>query len=270
MQKTIDNHSELGTNRHIGRIIFLLPCLDIDPKTKECTAVGGFKVVYEYANRFAADGFEVNLVYPHNSCRYKSVFHCIRSFVGFCFRRIFRQHRAGEWFKIDKNIKKQFVFNLSTPWLRLKADDCVFATALETAEKLDNIKNITLDNKYYLIQGYELWAGDKEKLHNSYRMGMHNIVIAPWLKEKVEKVGATATLITNGFNFKEFTLNNPIEKRNRYEIVMLNHELEHKRCVDAWAALDIVKQKHPQLHVTMFGVFNPPVNMQSWYTYHLH
>ena len=99
-------------------------------------------------------------------------------------------------------------------------------------------------------------------------MGMHNIVIAPWLKEKVEKVGATATLITNGFNFKEFTLNNPIEKRNRYEIVMLNHELEHKRCVDAWAALDIVKQKHPQLHVTMFGVFNPPVNMQSWYTYH--
>ena len=67
-------------------------------------------------------------------------------------------------------------------------------TALETAEKLDNIKNIPLDNKYYLIQDYELWAGDKEKLHNSYRMGMHNIVIAPWLKEKVEKVGATATL----------------------------------------------------------------------------
>lgn len=61
-------------------------------------------------------------------------------------------------------------------------------------------------------------------------------------QRKVEKVGATATLITNGFNFKEFTLNNPIEKRNRYEIVMLNHELEHKRCVDAWAALDIVKQ----------------------------
>ena len=55
MQKTIDKHSELGTNRYIGRIIFLLPCLDIDPKTKECTAVGGFKVVYEYANRFAAD-----------------------------------------------------------------------------------------------------------------------------------------------------------------------------------------------------------------------
>ena len=37
-------------------ITFLLPC-------RNPTPVGGFKIIYEYANRLANDGFNVNLVY---------------------------------------------------------------------------------------------------------------------------------------------------------------------------------------------------------------
>lgn len=37
-------------------VVFLLPCSASVP-------VGGFKVVYEYANRLAGDGFLVHLVY---------------------------------------------------------------------------------------------------------------------------------------------------------------------------------------------------------------
>ena len=252
----------------MSRIVFLLPCIDIDPMTKKCAPVGGFKVVYEYANRFAADGYEVTLVYPHNGCRYGSAGKRLYSLGGFLYRKLLRRHHAAEWFRLDGRIRKRFVFTHSFPWLRLGKDDIVFATALETAENLMRYHNVPLYNKFYFIQGYELWAGSEETLAKSYKVGMHNIVIAPWLKEKVRQAGADATLVTNGFDFDEFRLVKPVNERDRCVIVMLNHTLGHKRCVDARAALDIVKQSHPELHVSMFGVCDPPVDMPSWYTYY--
>ena len=252
----------------MSRIVFLLPCIDIDPATKKCAPVGGFKGVYEYANRFVADGYEVMLVFPHNGCRHGSVGKFLYSLVGFCYRKIMHGHHAAEWFKLDGNIKKKFVFTLSRPWLWLRKEDIVFATAFETAEDLMHHSNVPLANKFYFIQDYELWAGSKEVLSKSYNEGMHNIVIAPWLKEKVKEAGADATLVTNGFDFSEFRLTKPIDERGKFEVVMLNHALGHKRCVDAWAALDIVKRAHPELHVSMFGVYDPPADMPSWYTYY--
>lgn len=73
---------------------------------------------------------------------------------------------------------------------------------------------------------------------------MHNIVIAPWLLDKVKEAGAEAACIPDGFNFTEFSLKKAIETRDRYHIVMLYHELEHKRCNDSWAALEIVKKMY--------------------------
>ena len=39
------------------RILFLLPSIGVKP-------IGGFKVIYEYANRMVADGFDVGIGYP--------------------------------------------------------------------------------------------------------------------------------------------------------------------------------------------------------------
>ena len=46
------------------RIAFLLPRSGVTP-------IGGYKVVYEYANRLAADGYEVELVYPAYVARFQ-------------------------------------------------------------------------------------------------------------------------------------------------------------------------------------------------------
>ena len=102
----------------------------------------------------------------------------------------------------------------------------------------------------------------------SYRFGFHNIAIAPWLQDIVKESGAESTLITNGLDFQRFSLNKPIEERSPFEIVLLNHTLEHKRVQDSRAALDLVKKQIPELHVTMFGTCDAPKDMPSWYTYH--
>ena len=58
----------------------------------------------------------------------------------------------------------------------------------------------------------------------------------------------------------------PIESRSPYEVAMLYHVSEHKGTDDALAALEIVKEKIPALHVTVFGTFNPP-DLPPWFTY---
>lgn len=65
---TQDNEKDNKQNTKImkkKKIIILLPCLAWSP-------VGGFKVVYEYANRLVAVGHEVTIVYPL-ICHYTQV-----------------------------------------------------------------------------------------------------------------------------------------------------------------------------------------------------
>lgn len=262
---------EYSTNRNgmkkIDKIYFLLPGTEIN-ENRECVPVGGYKVIYEYANMFASDGYNVIIAYSHARCHYKNPLKYIYTFLGFYYRKFRGQLRAGTYFSFNKNVHKLFCYRFSFPWLTIEHNAIVFATAYETAKELNQIKSIPQSQKYYFIQGYELWAADEEQLKESYRFGMKNIVIAPWLKEKVQEAGAKAICLTNGFNFKEFQLTIPFNERDKYHVVMLNHILEHKRCIDAWNALKIVKEVVPQLHVTMFGVYPFPEDLPSWYSYH--
>lgn len=84
----------------------------------------------------------------------------------------------------------------------------------------------------------------------------------------VRSVGEDAKLIPNGFDFDYFKLTTPIEDRNPMEIAMLNHNSERKRCQDSIAALKIVKEKIPQLHVNMFGIPERPVDLPDWFDYY--
>ncbi len=253
--------------REIDKIYFLLPGREIN-ENGECVPVGGYKVIYEYANMFAAGGYDVVIAYSHARCHYSSLWKYVYTFIGFIYRKIRGQLKAGTYFPLNKKIKKMFCYRFASPWLKFNKNDIAFATAYETATELNKIKDIQQNRKYYFIQDYEIWAGTEKEVKNSYRLGMHNIVIAPWLKEKVQQAGAEAVCITNGFNFEEFKLTQPIENRDKYHIVMLNHILDHKRCADTWAALNIVKEAIPKLHVTMFGVYPCPNNLPSWYNYH--
>lgn len=253
--------------KKIDKIYFLLPGMDINEK-RECVPVGGYKVVYEYANLFAQAGYNVIIAYSHARCHYKTIKEYIRSFIGFYYRKMRGQLKGGTYFPLDKNICKKFYYRYSSPWFKLCNDDIAFATAFPTATELNAIKTLSTDRKYYFIQGFELWEATEEELRNSYRYGMHNIVIAPWLGEKVSEAGAQATCIMNGFNFKDFRITLAIENRDKYHVIMLNHTLVHKRCIDAWTALNLVKQEIPQLHVTMFGTYDFPQHLPSWYAYH--
>ena len=251
------------------RIIFLLPGCDIDAKTRKCVPVGGYKVVYEYADMLAKDGFDVVLAFSHARCKYTNPLRHIYSLAGYLYRKFTGQLHAGEWFDLNPSIRKWFPYCYHRPFFSPCTTDIVFATAYDTAVELNNLRQIPLNNKYYLIQGYEIWRDKPEAIRASYRFGFHNIAIAPWIEDIIRESGAEATLITNGLDFHRFSLDNPIEGRSPFEVVLMNHTLEHKRVQDSRTALDIVKKQIPELHVSMFGTCKAPKDMPSWYTYHL-
>lgn len=247
-------------------IVFILPVKDSVP-------CGGYKIIYEYANRFAADGYETYIIYPHVSAEYKqeypNPFFRLKMFIGFYYRKIRKQLKAAEWFSLDRQIKKIYIFKFTDPYIRKFKNYKMIATAIRTAYELNNACSIPQQNKYYFIQDFEAWGNFTDKMvYDSYRFPMQKITIAPWLVKRIESVEQTAVLIPNGFDFNYFQLKNPIESRSPAEIAMLYHLDDRKRCCDSMAALAIVKQQIPSLHVTMFGTPAQPENLPEWYTYY--
>jgi hypothetical protein len=110
-------------------ICFILPAYS-------CIPVGGYKVVYEYANRLAADGFSVSIVYPRAPVKIKYsrtyfIYFAMRYLFSRFVRKLFGYDVGDEWFRLDSRISIFHVWGISGD--RVPYADIYFATAVETA-----------------------------------------------------------------------------------------------------------------------------------------
>lgn len=230
---------------------------------------GGPKVVFEYANRLVKDGWKVYIVYNYlvKPSRFLSkIYHFFYDRIKFYInRRKGIYPSARNWFNLDARVNEVYVPKLS--YSLIPKTDLYVATALSTAKYVCEFP--VLDkNKFYIIQDYEKWAGRTDRdVRETYRYPMNKIVISKWLKDIVNEEGQECTLVPNGFDFTYFTLNNPVEYRNRYCISMMYHVSSRKGCSIAFKALDIVKERFPQLEVMLFGAYKKPKGLPEWYTY---
>lgn len=242
-------------------IVFLLPCSATVP-------VGGFKVVYEYANRLAEDGLLVYIVYAAQLFpkEFSFVYRCRRWHYYWHLKRT-KKYLPKEWFVLDERIQQKWVYSLEQK--NIPIVDYYIATSWETAEYLMNYQGIADDHRYYFIQHYEEWScRDERRLIATWKAPLHKIVIAPWLERIAHKMGAFADVVENGFDFESFQISKEIQNRQYDRIIMLYHELTWKGTQDAFKALDVVKQKYPCLTVNLFGVFPKPANLPTWYIYY--
>lgn len=234
---------------------------------------GGFKVIYEYANRLIADGYQVIIKYsfPARNQAKNCFYNILKKIMYFSKYIIFRDYKPSRWFELDVRIKQQLIRSCDKKASEKEFDDCdyVIATGVETSYYIATLQNIPNENKFYFIQSYETWIGvSDDYVKNSFKLPLNKIVIAPYLKQKVKEVGKDAALIPNGFDFEYFTLKKPIEQRKPCVICMLYHTSEVKRCEDSIRALKIVKEKHPELIVNMFGFPKKPADLPSWFHYY--
>lgn len=239
-------------------ITFLMPGNGHSP-------AGGYKIVYEYANRLAEDGYSVHIVYPV-SINFKKSFlkEKIKSILRFPYWGL-KGYSCKRWFHLNPGVKEHLTFSLN--YSHIPKTDVYVATAVQTSYYLASYP-IENSKKLYLIQGFETWSATEEYVYNSYKLGLKNIVISDWLAEKVKSVGADFTIIKNGFDFDYFQLSIPIEEKDKYSISMLYNKAKIKGCKYGLDALEIVRTKYPQLKANLFGVSKRPEGLPEWIMYY--
>lgn len=230
------------------KITFVLPGFSRFP-------VGGFQIVYQYANYLANQGHDVEIVHAmfvetQNQPKFlTNVKYQVK-------QTLLQLGLIKSWFKLDKRIKVVYKGITRTTDIRLA--DKVIATAWETAEFVNELPE-KCGEKYYFIQHYEIWGG-KERVDRTWKLPLKKIVIAIWLKNIAIQFNETAVLVPNFVEHENFYVTKKIESRAAV-IAMLYSEHAVKGSKDGFAALKIVKEKHPELQMKIFGVFDEPANL---------
>ena len=241
------------------RITFLMPGYVWGPS-------GGFRVVYEYANRLVSRGHEVTVIHPRRLLSWAP--------SALTLRQRFRKARLAltelvstpsiHWQPIDKRVRMRFV--ASSDQRHIPDGDILFATAWNTVRPVMECPP-TKGEKCYLIQAYETWMGPKDLVDETWRMPLRKIVISKWLLEIGRALGShPLTYIPNGIDHKQYRLTQPIEGRPR-QIVMMCSPVELKASRDGIAALQIVKKECPDLRVVLFGNSRRPSWIPQWMTF---
>ncbi|KGI02462.1 glycosyltransferase family 4 protein [Oenococcus oeni] len=232
--------------------------------------VGGYKVVFEYANMFANAGDDVTItfmIYDKTPLSYRGR---TKNFLSkskrkFFFKMgiIYTSKKTVSWFKLDKKIK----INFALPDNKYFPDaDVAVATAWQTAYTLNNLST-RKGKKFYLIQHDERIFAEDKMVRPTWSFQMQKIVVASWLKDLLkEEAGQKSFLVKNFVDTKSFYREKPISTRD-HTISMLNHKNIFKGTQDGIKALERVYQVVPDIHVKLFGTPPAPLNLPEYIEY---
>jgi glycosyltransferase involved in cell wall biosynthesis len=232
------------------RVHFILP-------TPGDVPVGGYKVVYEYANHLVKNSFSVVVSHLPRSSKASLARKALREIKD----RITGRWRPNHWFKIRPEVELRLLGS-ECELIGIDAD-AVFATAWQTAPMVAALPAHCGD-KYYLIQHFEEWSGDRERVLTTWRLPLTKIVIARWLGDIAASIGQRSHYVPNGLDFDAFGIDNPPTVRENASVIMLHHTYDWKGTTDGLAALRLAKQRVPNLRVQFFGVAPRPPDLEPW------
>lgn len=246
------------------KITFVLPRYDPKP-------VGGFKVIYEYANQLVARGHEVTVVHPRslpNASRYPQLLSEVRHLLSEKLSRTPRLIFIPQvpWHVMDHRVKLISVPDPSSS--NVPDADAVFASFYLNVEYLIHYPH-SKGKKFYLVQHHEGWAGSVAREQAALRAPVTKIVISRSLYEHAVGLGIPADqliYIPNGIDHVKYRVLCPIEER-KDQVAMLYHPLAIKGAKDGIYALQQVQHRFPNLHAVLFGVFPRPRELPSWIEY---
>lgn len=225
---------------------------------------GGMKIILEYANRLVQDGHNVNIVYPATlNWRSRNLKYKLKSIYHY-FRHEILGWKCSRWFNLDPRVRE--IHSISLNFGNVPKSDIYIATEVRTAPYVAKYP-VNKISKFYFIQDFESWFVSKEYVLDTYHLPLNKIVISSWLLRILHENCETAALVPNGFDFNYFRLTIPIEHRNKFIVSMLYHEASRKNCKMAFEALELVKDKYPELKVLIFGTPNRPDFLPDWYQY---
>jgi glycosyltransferase involved in cell wall biosynthesis len=227
--------------------------------------IGGYRVVYEYADYLAARGHAVTIVFPKHpaACRNSALLGAVKMYLWSLKTRV-RNRPLVPWHSLHPGIKLALVPTVQDRFI--PDGDITVATGWRTARPVADLSQ-TKGAKFYLIQHHETWDGPEEEVNATWRLPLYKIVISRWLLELGGRLGATELRhIPNGIDTRRFHIITPPEAR-RMSILSLYHRETFKGLPDALAVLRNYHQRYPDVPVTMFGAQPRGADVPDWIQY---
>lgn len=231
-------------------VTFLLPA------TSRRLPRGGYKVIYEYANRMAKDGVSVNIVYP---CALdygkKNIRVKIRMVLLYVYYKLTAHRQRIFWFNLEDNIKQYWTWNLKEK--HIPKSDIIIATGIQTVEQLIRYRFFPLNKMLYFIQGFENWTRSDIQVYETYKYPIKKIVVSRWLLDKVKRYSSNVVYIPNAFDFDRFKMVVRPEFRNPFTLLVSYNRMRLKGFVDALEAIKILQNRIKNLRVYIYGIEKP-------------
>jgi len=226
--------------------------------------MGGYKVVFEYANCLSERGHNVSVIHPVHlderagwrEKRYHDLRYLLWGTTG--------RFGPEAWFKVRPQVSLKWVYSLHER--NIPDGDAIVASGWPTAEYVADYSS-TKGRKFYLLQHYETWWGPEARVRATWQLPLCKIVIARWLEAIAHQLGETSIYVPNGLDFDAFGCDVPVRERQRPEVLMLSHSMEWKGTSDGLKALEVARRAVPNLTATLFGVQPEPPHLPQWINY---
>lgn len=237
------------------KINFILPFFAIQ-------SGGGTKIIFEYANRMAEQGYDVCIYHTNNLPYLKYKFPVELKWLK---NIILYPNAKPAWFDFNDRVKTKHIKSITDETIRNA--DVTIGTWWSVAIEISKL-NSSKGKKINLIQDYEIWTGHEILVKKSYTLDMSHIVIADYLEELVfNESDVRPKKIYNAIDEKKFFMQKSIADRNPHSVLMLYSEENRKGTKYGIEALKVLKAKFPDLQATLFGTFSKPLNLEPWITY---
>jgi len=235
------------------RVVFLLPGRSPRP-------AGGFKVVYEHANRLTADGHRVAVVHPWSCEAPASPAERWRGRLWVATNRG-RRGWIVPWYELDERVELPLVAHPDAA--HLPVADALIATAWQTAPWVAEAAGGPTRG-FYFVQGYETWD-DPETVRATWRLPLRKIVISRWLEEIADEMGegSRTSRVPNGVDLEALGVDvPPADRPPRVGALLSPHKGE-----ETVAVLEAARERLPELEAATFGAADRPSGLPEWVRY---
>lgn len=240
---------------------FILPFFTTSPG-------GGTKIMYEYATRLADKGHTVRVyhslntpytIYPKNRPFW------VRKLISLVK---YKNKARSSWFNFNDKVELKFADRISDTCI--EDADVTISTWWSLVEPVSKLRNST-GKKINLVQGYEIWEGNENLVHDSYKFNnVQYVCITNYLVEKVlsHNPNADVKVIFNAIDKNKFFVTNDIKNRNPLSVCMLySSNNKVKGSLFGISALKELRNNFPNLEVNIFGTEERPKVIPSWMNY---
>ncbi|MCG2791920.1 MAG: glycosyltransferase family 4 protein [Weeksellaceae bacterium] len=227
---------------------------------------GGPKIMYEYANRLAEKGFDVQiyncLQTPYiQYSKLKPFF--IRKIISILYDN---NCPKPKWFEFKKSVKFKFIKSVNNN--NIRDADATISTWWSLVETISNLSE-SKGKKINIIQDYEIWGGSEELINQSFTYkNVKNVAISNFVFNIVKEYDDKVFFIPNAIDNNIFYDTTQINQRPPKSYIML-YSLEERKASDIGvAALIELKKIDPEISVCFFGIPKRDKNLPYWIKYY--